>query len=354
MAGTGTSPSIPLFDLRVEPEDLAAVEAVLRSGRLEAGEEAAAFERDVAERLGCRHTVLLSSCTAALHLSYLTAGVGPGDEVIVPSYTFAATAAEVYACGATPVFGDVLGPRDLGLDPADVEARITPRTKAVCAVHFAGYPAPREALKALCAERGLTYLEDAAHAPLTPPHGLSAAYSYFSNKVLSAGEGGLLATDDDDVAAAVRGYRERFGYRLDEIRAAWVRSRLRRIDDDIAARRELTRRYRELLAGVDGVSVPYPDDSVDASACYVMPVLLDDPARQVPVREALRDAHGVQTSLLYPPVHRFTAYVERIGELSLPRTEDASDRELTLPLFPHLTHADQDRVVDALQTELAR
>jgi len=193
MPATGTSPSVPLFDLRVEPEDLAAVERVLRSGRLEAGEEAEAFEREFAERLGVRHAVLVSSCTAALQLAYLTAGVGPGDEVIVPSYTFAATAASVYACGGRPVFADVAGPHDLGLDPADVEARITPRTKAVCAVHFGGYPAAVDELRTLCDAHGLAFLEDSAHAPLTPPHGLSAAYSFFSNKVLSAGEGGLLA-----------------------------------------------------------------------------------------------------------------------------------------------------------------
>jgi dTDP-4-amino-4,6-dideoxygalactose transaminase len=354
MAGTGTSPSIPLFDLRVEPEDLAAVEAVLRSGDLEAGREAAAFERDFAALVGAEHAVLLASCTAALHLSYVTAGVGPGDEVIVPSYTFAATAAEAYVCGATPVFADVLGSHDLSLDPADVESRITPRTKAVCAVHFGGYTAPVEPLKALCDEHGLAFLEDSAHAPLTPPHGLSASYSFFSNKVLSAGEGGLLATNDGAVAAAARAHRERLGYRLDDVRAAWVRSRLGRIREDVAARRELSLRYRRLLADVDGVSVPYTDDAVADSSCYVMPVLLDDASKQVPVREALRDEHGVQTSLLYPPVHRFTAYAERLGELSLPRTEDGADRELTLPLFPHLTHGDQDRVVEALRTELGR
>ena len=165
--------------------------------------------------------------------------------------------------------------------------------------------------------------------------------------------GALLATDDDDVAVAAREQRARLGYRLDDVRAAWLRVRFRRLHEDIAARRALTHRYRELLAGVEGVSVPYTGAAVDESSCYVMPILLDDPARQAPVREALRDAHGVQTSLLYPPVHRFTAYVGRLGELSLPRTEDASDRELTLPLFPHLTHAEQERVVAALRTELA-
>ena len=123
-----TAPAIPLFDLRMEPEDLAAVEAVLRSGRLRAGEQVEAFEREFAAHVGVAHGVAVSSCTAALHLAYLAAGVGPGDEVIVPSITFAASAAAVKYCGGTPVFADVRGPHDVGVDPEDVARRITART----------------------------------------------------------------------------------------------------------------------------------------------------------------------------------------------------------------------------------
>src|SRR3954471_1062516 len=138
MAGIGTSPSaVPFYDLRLEPEDIRAVMEVLESGWLTLGPRTHEFEAAFAEHIGVAHAVALSSCTAALHLAYLAAGVGPGDEVIVPSITFAASAAGVRYCGGTPVFADVLGPHDVGVDPSDVERRLTERTKAVCAVHYA-------------------------------------------------------------------------------------------------------------------------------------------------------------------------------------------------------------------------
>src|ERR687885_2668806 len=131
MSATGTFPEIPLFDLRLEPEDIEAVMDVMRSGWLTMGPRTAEFERAFAEHLGARHAIAVSSCTAALHLAYLAAGVGPGDEVVVPAMTFAATAAAAIYCGATPVFADILGPHDLSIDPAEVEKKITDRTKAV-------------------------------------------------------------------------------------------------------------------------------------------------------------------------------------------------------------------------------
>ncbi len=136
-----TFPAVPVFDLRLHEDDVQAVLDVYRSGWLTMGPRTAEFERAFAEHLGARHAVAVSSCTAALHLAYLAAGVGPGDEVIVPAMTFAATAAAVVYCGATPVFADILGPHDLSLDPEDVARRITPATKAVTVVHFAGYAA---------------------------------------------------------------------------------------------------------------------------------------------------------------------------------------------------------------------
>src|ERR1700750_1822680 len=132
---TETFPEVPLFDLRLDPEDIEAVMEVLRSGWLTMGPRTAEFEETFAAHLGVKHAIAVSSCTAALHLAYLAAGVGPGDEVIVPSVTFAATAAAAIYCGATPIFGDVLGPHDLSLDPADVAAKITDRTRAVTVVH---------------------------------------------------------------------------------------------------------------------------------------------------------------------------------------------------------------------------
>jgi dTDP-4-amino-4,6-dideoxygalactose transaminase len=384
MAGTGISPSVvPLYDLRLEPEDIRAVMEVLESGWLTLGPRTHAFEAAFASHLGVSHAVAVSSCTAALHLAYLAAGVGPGDEVIVPSLTFAATAAAVVYCGATPVFADIVGPHDFGLDPADVERRIGPRTKAVCAVHFAGYPAALDRLAALCDAHGLALIEDAAHAPSADfggrklgTWGRAGAFSFFSNKILSCGEGGLLATDDDDVAALARSLRSHamtsgtwsrerretdsydvvglgFNYRLDEPRSALLLSRLARLEPEIERRRALTRAYRDKLAGLPHVLLPYDDAGVDRSSCYVMPIVVDDDGRRDGVRRRLRDEHGIQTSVFYPAVHEFTAYRSRFGAQRLPHTERVARTEITIPLFAHLDEPMQDRVVGALREALA-
>jgi dTDP-4-amino-4,6-dideoxygalactose transaminase len=383
MAPADTSPALPLFDLRIEEEDLQAVAETLRSGWLTLGPRTAAFEEAFATHLGARHAIALSSCTAALHLAYLAAGVGPGDEVIVPSFTFAATAAAVLYCGATPVFADIASRENPCIDPRDVADRITPRTKAVAVVHFAGYAAAADRLRALCDERGLALIEDVAHAPSATlgdrklgTWGLAGAFSFFSNKVLSVGEGGLLCTDSDEVAAFVRSRRSHamtsgtwdrhngrtdtydvvglgFNYRLDEPRAALLLSRLRRLEADIARRRELTLRYRSLLAGVDGIVVPFADAQVPDASCYVMPIMLERDGLQARVSSELRE-RGIQTSIFYPSIHLFSAYRERFPGVSLPITELASRTELTLPLYPHMTFDDQDRVVVALAEALGQ
>jgi dTDP-4-amino-4,6-dideoxygalactose transaminase len=383
MQKTGTFPEIPLFDLRLDPEDIEAVMEVMRSGWLTMGPRIQEFERVFAEHLKVRHAIAVSSCTAALHLAYLGAGVGPGDEVIVPAMTFAATAAAAIYCQATPVFADLLGPHDLSIDPEDVERKITARTKAVCVVHFAGYPGPVRELKALCDARGIALIEDAAHAPdayvdnrMMGTWGLAGAFSFFSNKVLACGEGGLVATDDDDLAALARSLRSQgmtsgswsrftrettgydavglgYNYRLDEPRAALLLSRLRRLDRDVARRRELTLAYRRKLRSIDGLTVPYEDAAIERSTCYVMPVVVDDESRRDEVRRHLRERHGVQTSLFYPAIHEFTAYRERYGTTSLPRSEHIARAEITIPLFPEMDEATQDRVVGALAEALA-
>jgi dTDP-4-amino-4,6-dideoxygalactose transaminase len=384
MAATETSPDrlIPVFDLRVTPEDREAVAETLRSGWLTMGPRTLEFEAEFAASIGSRHAVAVSSCTAALHLAYLAAGVGPGDEVIVPSYTMAATAAAVLYAGGTPVFADIVGVHEPVIDVAHAEELITTRTKAVVGMHFGGYAAPVDRLAELCADRGLALIEDAAHSPMATlggrslgTFGLAGAFSFFSNKVLAAGEGGLLATDDPGVAefarsrrshAMTRGSWDRhrgasedydvpalgFNYRIDEPRATLLLSRLRRLAADVARRRELTSRYRQLLADVPRLSVPFGDEAVATSSCYVMPVMLEDAERQSGLRIALREKHRIQTSLFYPAVHEFTAYRERFPDLSLPRTELAARSEITLPLFTHMTPDEQDRVVAALAEEL--
>ncbi|MET0513577.1 MAG: DegT/DnrJ/EryC1/StrS family aminotransferase, partial [Thermoleophilaceae bacterium] len=249
---------IPLFDVRLSDDEIAAVADTLRSGWLTMGPRTQAFEAAFAAHLGCRHAVATSSCTTALHLAYLAAGIGPGDEVIVPAITFVASASAVRYCGGTPVPAEIVGQDDLGIDPGDVEARITERTKAVCAVHYAGYATAVSELRDLCDAHNIALIEDAAHSPSAETvaesrklgtYGLAGCFSFFSNKVLSCGEGGLLSTDDDDVAAQVRSLRSHtltsgtwdrhrghssgydvaatgFNYRLDEVRAALLLARL--------------------------------------------------------------------------------------------------------------------------------
>jgi dTDP-4-amino-4,6-dideoxygalactose transaminase len=375
--------TIPLFDLVLDDEDVAAVVDALRSGWLTMGPRIQAFEKAFAEHLGVAHAIATSSCTAALHLAYLAAGVGPGDEVIVPSLTFVATANAAVYCGARPVFAEIIDRARPMLDPADVLAQITPRTKAVVAVHFAGYAAAADELADLCAERGIALIEDAAHAPVGDLRGralgtwgLAGAFSFFSNKVISVGEGGLLATDDDDIAQRVRSLRSHamtsgtwdrhrghsatydvvdigFNYRMDEPRAALAHSRLRRVHEDVMHRRRLTLAYRERLREQPGLILPFDDADVASSACYVMPVMLEDPQRQESVRTELREGHGVQTSILYPAIHEFSVYADRYPRVSLPRTELAARSEVTIPLYPHMTEAEQERVIVGLKAAVS-
>jgi dTDP-4-amino-4,6-dideoxygalactose transaminase len=374
---------IPVFDVQLDEEHVAAVADTLRSGWLTMGPRTQAFEAEFAEHLGVPHAVALSSCTAALHLAYLAAGVGPGDEVIVPGITFVATAAAVRYCGGTPVLAEVLGAHDISLDPDEVARRITPRTKAVCAVHYAGYAAPLAELQALCDEHGLALIEDAAHSPdaLDPVTGaplgtvgLAGAFSFFSNKIISCGEGGLLATRDDAVAELARSRRSHamtsgtwdrhrghargydvtgvgFNYRMDEPRAALLSARLPGLRADIEERRRLTHLYRSALSDVAGLSVPYSREQVDGSSCYIMPAVLDDPELRDPLRGAL-DGRGIQTTVLYPSINEFSAYEGSPEAGSLPRCEAIARSQLTLPLFPHLGEERLERVVLAVRQGL--
>ena len=378
-----TPDPIPVFDVKLAEEEVQAVADTLRSGWLTMGPRTQEFEREYADYLGVPHAVAVSSCTAALHLAYLAAGVGPGDEVIVPGITFVATAAAARYCGAEPVLAEILGQHDLGLDPADVESRITPRTKAVCPVHYAGYAAPLGPLRELCEEHGLALIEDAAHSPDATEVGgeqklgtigLAGAFSFFSNKIFSCGEGGLLATADDEVAEFTRSRRSHamtsgtwdrhrghalgydvvgvgYNYRMDEPRAALLSARLPGLADDIRRRREVTRRYRELLAGTSELELPYSDDQVGASSCYVMPVMLRDPEQRDPLRRLLSERFGIQTTVLYPSINEFSAY-RGDGQPPLPRCELAARTQLTIPLYPHLGEERQDRVVSSLAEAL--
>ncbi len=374
---------VPLTDIAMPEQDVQAVLDCLRSGWLTMGPRTHAFEQALAAYVGSPNAVTVSSGTAALHLACLAAELGPGDEVIVPAFTFVASAAAVRYPGAEPVLCDVRGPQDFNIDPEDAAQRITPRTRAIVAVHFCGYPADVAALRALCDDRGLLLVEDCAqaigaHVDATGRQvgtvGELGAFSFFSKKQLCVGEGGMVTTADERLAARVRLLRSHamtsstwdrhrghdpaydvvdigFNYRLDEPRAALGLSRLERLGEDIASRRALVRAYRERLAGVPGVELAFDEQSVARASHFAFPILLADRETRDRFREALKAA-GIQTTW-YPALHTFTEYRHVAPAGSLPRATEAADRHCALPLSATMDEAAVDVVVEAVRAALA-
>jgi dTDP-4-amino-4,6-dideoxygalactose transaminase len=369
---------VPLADVVVSEGDIAAVAEVYRSGWLSMGPQTEALEREFAAYTGTAHALAVANGTAALHLICLAAGLGPGDEVVVPSMTFVATVNAIAYTGATPVFADVVSVTEPWLDPEAAASAIGPRTRAIMAMAYGGHPGRTAALAALARERGLLLLEDAAHAVGTwdaerhlGTFGLAGAFSFFSNKNLAVGEGGMVVTDDDDAAARMRLLRSHgmttlswdrhrghasgydvvelgFNYRIDEPRAALARRRLERLEAENTRRGMLDARYRELLAGVGGLTPALEPVGATQLAHHLFTVVLDEGRERAPVRDALA-ARGIQTSVHYPPVHRFSIYA---GEHELPVTDDYAARALTLPMFATMTTRQQDEVVDAVRAAL--
>jgi dTDP-4-amino-4,6-dideoxygalactose transaminase len=364
---------VPLADVVVPEDDIAVVADVYRSGWLSMGPRTAEFERVLADYVGAPHVLAVANGTAALHLMCLAAGLGPGDEAIVPSLTFVASVNAIAYTGATPVFADITALDRPWPNAPAVEAAITERTRAIMAMAYGGHPGEIDALRELADARGLLLLEDAAHA-IGMRHGgrhlgtfgAAGAFSFFSNKNLAVGEGGAIATADDALAERMRLLRSHgmttlswdrhrghaagydvvalgFNYRIDEPRAALLTARLARLDADTARRHELDARYRERLADVGGVR------PTAAPAHHIFTAVLDEGADRDRVRTALHE-RGVQTSLHYPPAHRFAIYAQSAPEL--PLTDAYAARAVTLPLFAGMTDAQQDLVIDALAAAL--
>ena len=370
----------PLSTLPMPEEDVSAVMACLESGWLTMGPRTQAFEAALAQELDVPHVVCVSSGTAALHLACLAAGLGPGDEAIVPSATFVATAAAARYCGAEPVFCDVVAAEVPLIDPADVERRITDRTKAVLAVHFCGYPADTDTLRTLCDEHGLMLIEDAAQAirarvgasgAMAGTAGDLGCLSFFSKKQLCVGEGGAVVTSDEELAGKVRSLRSHamssvtwdrhrgysrsydvddvgFNFRMDEPRAALGMSRLPRLAGEIDRRREVVRGYRERLAGQSGVQLVFDETAVEPASHFAFPVLADDRGARDRIRDGLSE-RAIQTTW-YPAVHRFSGYENGI---ELPHTDELSERHFCLPLSPTLADSDLDDIAGALGEVLA-
>ncbi|GAA4710731.1 DegT/DnrJ/EryC1/StrS family aminotransferase [Nocardioides conyzicola] len=365
---------IPITRLTLGEAEAAAAADAVRSGWVMNGPRTAEFERLVAEYVGARHAVAVSSCTTGLHLALLAAGVGPGDEVVCPSFSFIATANAIRYTGATPVFVDI-DPLTYNLDPDLVEAAITSRTRVILPVSQIGLPADLPALTSIAARHGLSVVEDAAPSLGAAIHGrrLGAisditCFSFDARKILTTGEGGMVTTDDDDVAAHLRLLRAHaasvstadrdraariiletypevgFNYKMTDIQAAIGVVQMGRVDEIVAERRRLGRRYDDLLAAEDRVATPYAPVGFE-HVYQSYNVRLRTSRSQEDVMRSMLEL-DVATRRIFA-IHDQPAYRD-VPSHPLPATEAAAASTILLPMFVGLTDDEQDQVVAAL------
>ncbi|GAA1508911.1 DegT/DnrJ/EryC1/StrS family aminotransferase [Nocardioides humi] len=346
-------------------EERAAVDRVLRSGMIAQGPEVAAFETEFAARVTAGRTcVAVNSGTSGLHLGLLAAGIGPGDEVIVPSFTFAATANAVALTGATPVFADI-EPAHFCLSPDAVRAAVTERTRAIMPVHLYGHPADVDGLAALASERGLQLFEDAAQAHLATWQGRPvgtfgdvAMFSLYPTKNMTSGEGGMVSVASDELARQVRLLRNQgmerqyanevvgLNNRMTDVHAAIGRVQLTKVEGWTATRRS---NAAFLDAHLEGVAVPPVADG--ATHVYHQYTIRVDGAERDRIVTALREEHQVGTGVYYPiPNHRLASLTRFAQGLDLPETERAAREVISLPVHPSLTRADLERIVGAVNS----
>ncbi len=360
-------------------DDVAAVTAVLRGTFLTTGPTVAEFEACFAARVGARHAVAVSSGTAALHAAMFAAGVGAGDEVVTTPLTFVGTSNAALYLGARPVFADIRADT-LNLDPACAEAALTPKTRVLAPVDFAGQPCELDTLRALARRRGVLVVEDAAHAlgaeAAGRPVGSLSDLTIFSLhpvKHVTTGEGGVVTTDDDELARRLRRFRNHgiavdsadrqasgalwspmvdlgFNYRLTDIQCALGLSQLPKLGQFLAKREAIAERYVVALKDLPGLAVPRIAPDV-RHAWHIFPVLVEPPRLRVgrdAVFTALR-AEGIGVTMHYVPAY-WHPYYARLGYARglCPVAEDATSRIFSLPIFPGMTDADVEDVVAAL------
>ena len=367
---------VPLADLDIGIEEDNAVLGVLHSRWLTMGEVTQKFEEEFRQLVGCKHTLAVSNATEALHLACLALGIGPGDEVITPSLSFVATSNAVLYTGADVKCADISGSEDLTIDPMDIERKITPRTRAIIVMHYAGYACRMNEIMAVATRHHLPVIEDAAHCPGASLDGKAlgnwgqiGCFSFFSNKNISTGEGGMVTTNDDELAKKIGLQRSHgmttltydrhkghaysydvvdlgYNYRIDEIRSALGIEQLKKLARNNALRRTWTDLYRSQLKDL-GVGLPF-EKQPGISACHLFPIVLPEGTNRKLVIDRMRERR-VQTSIHYPPTHLFSYYLQRYGRVSLPKTEEIAERELTLPLYPTMGEEAVEIVVEALK-----
>lgn len=374
-AADGAAPQrrVPLAAPLLRESELQEVIDVYRSGWLCMGPRTAELETAMSEYTGAAHAIAVSSCSAALHIGCLAAGLGRGDTAIVPSLAFAATVNAIAITGATPRFAEIAAVERPWLSATAVERAIDASTKAIVAMSYGGHPGEIAELAELAERHGLALIEDAAHASGSwhggrhvGTFGLLGALSFSASKNLGIGEGGMLLTDDDEVAHRARSLRwhgisastwERrrasapeytvedigLNYRIDDPRAALVNARLRRLDADNERRAEIDASYRSAFAGAGGFTPVEPPPAAERASHCVFAIVLDDDVDRTAFRESL-SMRGVETSIHFPPLHDSHAYR---SAMALPLTEAFAQRAVSLPIFPDMEDWQRQLVIEA-------
>ena len=370
---------VPLAAVRLTDADISAAVDVYRSGWLSMGPRTEEFEDAFGEYARVGHCVAVSSCTAALHIACKGAGLGPGDEAVVPSVTFVATPNAVAYTGARPVFAEIAGLERPWLSVETVERALTDRTKAILPVSYGGHAGEIEALRGLAEDRGIAMIEDAAHGAgswLGEHHlgtfGLAGAISFSSGKNLGIGEGGVLLTDDGGMAEHARAMRWHgvtasiwdrhrsgsaqygvselgFNYRIDDPRSALALSRLGRLEGENRRRGAIDSFYRDQLEGEPGLAIVGPEAQGARASYSVFAIVLDEEVDRDGFRAALTD-RGVQTSVHFPPAHRFELYAG--GGEELPLTDAYAGRTVSLPIFAEMEDWQRELVVESVRGAL--
>ena len=369
----------PLSDIDLGEEEEREVLKVLRSRWLSTGPVTERFEKAYSNYLGGGFAVAVSNGTAALHLALACMDLRQGDEVILPSFTFVATANAVLYVGGKPIFADIVSPDDLNISPEEIEKKVSKRTKAIVVMHYGGYPCDMESIVSIAKQHRLHVIEDAAHAPGSEYHGekcgtlgVLGCFSFFSNKNLVTGEGGMVFTRNQAFAERVRTMRSHgmkalswdkyrghlssydivelgYNYRTTEIQSALGFVQLKKLNRNNHKRRKLVEAYRKGLQGTSGISAPFPKCGTGPSY-HLFPLLISPSIRRDKVMDGLR-GHGIQTSIHYPPIHLFSLYRRQFGYKKgmLPKTEEVSRREITLPLHPGMDVKDVNWIAGKLK-----
>lgn len=368
--------NIPLFKLNFdEREEKAALETI-QSKWISTGPRCEEFEHLFGEMFHVKHALSLSNCTDALHLAYKVIGIQDGDEIICPSLTFAASVNTIKYAGATPIFCDIQSLEHPNIDPEKIEALITPKTKAIVVVDLAGFPCHMDRIMEIAKKHHLKVVEDACHGPLSEYQGKKlgtigdiGCFSFFSNKNISTGEGGMLITNNKDYYNKAKLLRSHgmttmsyqrakghatsydivevgYNYRMDDIRAAIGIVQLKKLQTDLELRVQVRAQFVEQLKGCNKIIIPFMDNKEFVSN-YIMPIVLKDSTKDN--RDHIRDllhAKGIQTSVHYPAIHKFSVY--NTGDISLPLTEYYADNTITLPMFGTLSKEEVNYICSTL------